>query len=437
MGAALRLGLTVTALGAAAIGLGASLLSGMGSERFASFVVAGALAAVGALGFLVLRVIADALKGWGRVTVALALESYGVPVGVLAGIALGLILVGAESIGPRAAVGSHLAALAGTAALLAWVWRRVSRGSGGVAIRLRDRRLARFWGLGMLGGVTTNLPVVVAPLFAEAAGVGRFTVAFRLVGLVTMVLMTLAAWFGPRFAAAAGDPKRLRWDLLSSQGLSLVVAAPALGVFLAVPGEVMALFGSDFRAGAGLLTILIMGQIVNAGTGLAGYLLQMAGHERAEFRIDLVDAALFSVTLHHLIRVGPQDDEATLAAPADVVTWLNGRFVGAETGDRYFTRVYGVLDPATGVGRFCQAGHPGPIRVAADGSVHELGQGAFPVGLLEEAAYTDYTLQLAPGDRLVLCSDGVLEAENPTGQPFGRRAYTSTWCTAVMHRPKG
>jgi O-antigen/teichoic acid export membrane protein len=288
--AALRLGLAVTALGAAAIGLGASLLSGMGSERFASFVVAGALAAVGALGFLVLRVIADALKGWGRVTVALALESYGVPVGVLAGVALGLILVGAEAIGPHAAVGWHLAALVGTAALLAWVWRRVSRGSGGVAIRLRDRRLARFWGLAVLGVVTTNLPVVVAPLFAEAAGVGQFTVAFRLVGLVTMVLMTLAAWFGPRFAAAAGDPKRLRRDLLTSQGLSLAVAAPAFGVFLAVPGEVMAVFGSDFRAGAGLLTILIVGQIVNAGTGLAGYLLQMAGHERTEFRINLVAA---------------------------------------------------------------------------------------------------------------------------------------------------
>ena len=56
--------------------------------------------------------------------------------------------------------------------------------------------------------------------------------------------------------------------------------------------------------------------------------------------------------------------------------------------------------------------------VAADG-VRSLASGSVPVGLFSSAAYADERTHLAPGDVLVIFSDGVTEALNTAGEEFG------------------
>ena len=87
----------------------------------------------------------------------------------------------------------------------------------------------------------------------------------------------------------------------------------------------------------------------------------------------------------------------------------------------FATAFYGVIDLASGTFKYACAGHPGPI-IAGKNGVHQIasvrrekGPG---LGLVKGAAYPTGEIGLAEIDRIVLFTDGVLEAENQSGEPF-------------------
>ena len=99
---------------------------------------------------------------------------------------------------------------------------------------------------------------------------------------------------------------------------------------------------------------------------------------------------------------------------------LNSRFCSEESDiTSYFTLIYGVIDPETGEGWLCQAGHPTPVIVNADSAVTSVGDGGPPVGLIPDLSWEDVAFTLHPGDRLCLFSDGITECENVSSEQFG------------------
>jgi sigma-B regulation protein RsbU (phosphoserine phosphatase) len=68
---------------------------------------------------------------------------------------------------------------------------------------------------------------------------------------------------------------------------------------------------------------------------------------------------------------------------------------------------------------FSNAGHNHPVLFRRDGGRELLDRGGVVVGILEDARYEQDGRVLAPGDRLVLYTDGVTEAANPRGELFG------------------
>ena len=62
-----------------------------------------------------------------------------------------------------------------------------------------------------------------------------------------------------------------------------------------------------------------------------------------------------------------------------------------------------------------QAGHPHPLVQRADGTLEFLGDGGFPVGLMSGVAFDQFDVTLAPGDRLIIVSDGVTECPDRDG----------------------
>jgi sigma-B regulation protein RsbU (phosphoserine phosphatase) len=76
----------------------------------------------------------------------------------------------------------------------------------------------------------------------------------------------------------------------------------------------------------------------------------------------------------------------------------------------FCTALYCVLDTESLTLTYCRGGHPEPILIRADGStLRPDGKGAL-LGVFEEEEFTSSTLQLAPGDRLLLYTDGAEDA---------------------------
>ena len=115
----------------------------------------------------------------------------------------------------------------------------------------------------------------------------------------------------------------------------------------------------------------------------------------------------------------------SIAHPHDVVAALNQRFLEDDRCEHYFTMVYGVLNIITGEGELCQAGHPHPLHCHADGTITQVGNGGFPVGMLAEASYESTAFKLHAGERLWLYSDGIPDCSNETGKALGMEQFTS------------
>ena len=78
----------------------------------------------------------------------------------------------------------------------------------------------------------------------------------------------------------------------------------------------------------------------------------------------------------------------------------------------------GVLDATSGTFRYCNAGHPYPI-LASSGAVCTLEQGGAVLGVFPAWKYEESSAKLSSGDRLLLFTDGITEAERPQGEEFG------------------
>jgi serine phosphatase RsbU (regulator of sigma subunit) len=97
-------------------------------------------------------------------------------------------------------------------------------------------------------------------------------------------------------------------------------------------------------------------------------------------------------------------------------TFLNDR---AEHG-KYATMFYSKLD-SNGRLTYSNAGHCEPLIIRKAGGIERLPATSMPVGLLPGTAYPVEHRDLLPGDRMVLYTDGVSEAQNSQGEFFGRR----------------
>jgi serine phosphatase RsbU (regulator of sigma subunit) len=93
-------------------------------------------------------------------------------------------------------------------------------------------------------------------------------------------------------------------------------------------------------------------------------------------------------------------------------------------GLRFTTAVIAELDPLTGALAYVNAGHNPPALRRADGTVEWLTTGGLPLGVQASIAYESATLSLRPGDRLVIFTDGVVEAQDSHGQEYGDARLT-------------
>lgn len=125
-------------------------------------------------------------------------------------------------------------------------------------------------------------------------------------------------------------------------------------------------------------------------------------------------AALLMAMLRAAVRA--QWTEGSLS---EGVARANGTLCQTIPENRYASLFLGCLDPVEGRLTFVNAGHYPPVVVRAHGGVETLGEGGPVLGILPAAAFVETTSTLAPGEALVLFSDGVAEARDAEEQEFG------------------
>ena len=155
---------------------------------------------------------------------------------------------------------------------------------------------------------------------------------------------------------------------------------------------------------------------------VAFYLLDVSGHG--------VRAALLSVTLARILTPLPDQPSLLLrrvaggdrlepTPPVAVAKELNRRFQLDLDTWQYFTLFYGVLNTRTYELRYISAGQPGPVHVPQEEEPRNLHEPVFAIGWVSNPHYQEQCLQLRPGDRLHVYSDGIDEAMNTRRELFG------------------
>jgi phosphoserine phosphatase RsbU/P len=100
---------------------------------------------------------------------------------------------------------------------------------------------------------------------------------------------------------------------------------------------------------------------------------------------------------------------------------LNSYLLERTRGEKYATVFYCLMD-SSGRLSYANAGHCAPFLVGRDGRLRKLGTTGMPVGMLEEARVECLEVQLQPGDKVVIYSDGLTDMEDGEGRFFGVEA---------------
>ena len=106
-------------------------------------------------------------------------------------------------------------------------------------------------------------------------------------------------------------------------------------------------------------------------------------------------------------------------SPAELCRLINEILCGSAAASAFVSFFYGVLDASTGALIYSNAGHNHPMLLRADGSVERLGKGGLVLGAFAGREYGEGETRMEPGDRLLLFTDGITEAERADDEMFG------------------
>lgn len=127
-----------------------------------------------------------------------------------------------------------------------------------------------------------------------------------------------------------------------------------------------------------------------------------------------VPAALVMATTRSVLRTVAE----RLVSPGQVLERANDLLCPDIPDKMFVTCLYALLDPATGRLCYANAGHNLPYQRTSAG-VKELHATGMPLGLMPGMIYEEKEALLAPGDSVLLYSDGLVEAHNDEGEMFG------------------
>jgi serine phosphatase RsbU (regulator of sigma subunit) len=209
---------------------------------------------------------------------------------------------------------------------------------------------------------------------------------------------------------ARRELERKQLELAEARTLQLALAPPSyrgvvgtcaltVDVVLEPAKEVGGDLVDHFFIGDDLL-VLLLGDVSDKGAG----------------------AALVMARTHALFRgmMTRPDAPRLFRAPEEAVRLVNATLAADNTSCMFVTLLIAAFDGVTRQLTYTRAGHVPPFLRRASGTVERLGTaGGLPLGLSEGATYRSSTVNLGPGDELLIVTDGITEAMDHSQQLFG------------------
>jgi phosphoserine phosphatase RsbU/P len=173
---------------------------------------------------------------------------------------------------------------------------------------------------------------------------------------------------------------------------------------------------ADFRVAARYVPMAsVAGDLYDflvAGDRQAGlFIADVSGHG--------IPAALIA----SMVKMAAVSQSEHAAQPAQVLAGMNAALCGNTQG-QFVTAAYVHLDAVARELRYAAAGHPAMLLLRG-GAVSEIAENGLLLGAAQDAIYADKTLSLEAGDRLVLYTDGLVEARNEQGELFGEERFNA------------
>jgi serine phosphatase RsbU (regulator of sigma subunit) len=164
---------------------------------------------------------------------------------------------------------------------------------------------------------------------------------------------------------------------------------------------------------------LVIADVCDKGVGAALYMALFRSLIRATFNLDYFGG-----------RTTPASGQAAPFDPNDSLknaVMLTNNYIARthEQANMFATVFFGVLDPATGVLSYINGGHEPPIIFGAGGVKSTLVRTGMAVGLMPDIPFGIAETHLEPGDTLLALTDGVVDAQNPAAESFGREKLIS------------
>jgi sigma-B regulation protein RsbU (phosphoserine phosphatase) len=121
------------------------------------------------------------------------------------------------------------------------------------------------------------------------------------------------------------------------------------------------------------------------------------------------------------------------AHPAALLEGMNAALCGNTQG-QYVTAAYVYLDAQSKALHYSAAGHPAMLLLR-DSAVSEIAENGMILAAVDGATYESLILPLEPGDRLMLYTDGLVEARNTEGTLFGDQSLSAAFKTSSNLSP--
>jgi phosphoserine phosphatase RsbU/P len=145
----------------------------------------------------------------------------------------------------------------------------------------------------------------------------------------------------------------------------------------------------------------------------------------AVFVADVMGHGVPAALVASMVKVAVSAQCGHDSEPKMAIAGLNA-ILCREARQQYATAVYMCLDTVNGVGRYSAAAHPPPLLWRrGPQSLEVLGETGLLLGVRPKEAYADSEFCFEVGDRLLLYTDGLVEAENAAGESFGEAALAT------------